>query len=145
VPRITKKSRALTLIAERGWTRISHTEWAELQTQIEGISANDLQSLDVPVEPPWAGIRQRTFEELRDSLQQFSAIYRTRPELQTFCRKAVISAKDRARAAARNRFVGEQKRAAKLEMVEWMLVWLGDPALFPVWVSIRMRSRLAAS
>jgi hypothetical protein len=25
-------------------------------------------------------------------------------------------------------------------MVEWMLVWLGDPAMFPAWAGLRRKS-----
>jgi hypothetical protein len=25
----------------------------------------------------------------------------------------------------------------KAEMVEWMLVWLDDPAIFPAWIQLR--------
>lgn len=31
----------------------------------------------------------------------------------------------------------------KAEMVEWMLVWLDDPAMFPAWASVR-RLRIGA-
>jgi hypothetical protein len=34
--------------------------------------------------------------------------------------------------------VAEQKRIVKAEMAQWMLVWLGDPALFPAWARLRM-------
>lgn len=138
MPRIAKKTRILRLIAERGWSRIDHAEWTEIQAAVEGVSATDLHSIDIPVEPPWSGIRQHTFEELRDSLLALSAVYGNRPELQTFCRNVVIAAKNRARAAARSRYIDDAKRSAKLEMAEWMLIWLGDPAIFPVWVSVRI-------
>ncbi len=47
----------------------------------------------------------------------------------------MIAAKDRARFAARK----PEKRATKEEMVEWMLVWLGDPEVFREWCAIRKR------
>jgi hypothetical protein len=28
----------------------------------------------------------------------------------------------------------------KAEMVEWMLVWLGDPAIFPAWIQLRRQN-----
>jgi hypothetical protein len=42
----------------------------------------------------------------------------------------VIAAKSRARFLSR-------KYPLKAEMVEWMLVWLGDPAMFPAWAQLR--------
>ena len=52
----------------------------------------------------------------------------------------VIAAKDRARWAAKSPKVEETKRRMKAEMVEWMLVWLGDPAVFPAWVQLRRQN-----
>ena len=49
----------------------------------------------------------------------------------------VIAAKDKTRFAARNQKAAAEKRALKLEMVHWMLVWLGDPAMFATWVGLR--------
>ena len=49
----------------------------------------------------------------------------------------VIAAKDRAKFAAK-------KKPEKAEMVEWMMVWLENPAVFPAWVEARKR-RLAAN
>ena len=58
-------------------------------------------------------------------------VYEARPDLRRYCRDQVIAAKDRARWAARSPEVEESKRRMKAEMVEWMLVWLDDPASFP--------------
>ena len=52
-------------------------------------------------------------------------------------RDLVIAAKDRARWASRSDKVEKSKRAMKAEMVEWMLVWLDDPAMFPAWSARR--------
>ena len=112
----------------------------EISIKIEGVTPNHLQALNIPVEPPWCGIRQHTFEELAASLIAFTSICACRPELRAFCRKIVIQAKDRARATSRNARLDQRKRLTKIEMTEWMLVWLGDPALFPAWVSLRMRA-----
>jgi hypothetical protein len=87
--------------------------------------------------PPDIKVRQHTFDELEESLCELGAIYESREEERRACREAVIRAKDRAKWAARNRCADENKRRAKAEMVEWMLVWLGDPAMFPAWVKKR--------
>ena len=77
------------------------------------------------------------FDELEASLNLLSALYGSREELRRECRDAVIEAKDRARWASRNTRASELKRRIKAEMVEWMLVWLGDPALFGEWARLR--------
>jgi hypothetical protein len=48
----------------------------------------------------------------------------------------VITAKDHSRFAAL-RSKDEAKRREKEEMVEWMIVWLENPAIFPQWVRLR--------
>jgi hypothetical protein len=87
-------------------------------------------------------VEQHTIEDLDASLRQFSEVYASQPHLRRYCRDQVIAAKNRARFASRNDRVEPDKRRMKAEMVEWLLVWLGDPALFPAWASIR-RQRLS--
>jgi hypothetical protein len=53
------------------------------------------------------------------------------------CRNAVIQAKDHARLAARSPKTAPEKKAHKEEMIEWMLVWLENPGVFPLWVKLR--------
>jgi hypothetical protein len=82
-------------------------------------------------------IAQHTFAELKASLTELASVYAAQTELRRECRDAVIHAKDRARFASRNMKVSDLKRRIKAEMVEWMLVWLGDPALFDEWAHVR--------
>jgi hypothetical protein len=126
----------LETIAAHGWTRIGEAEWNALLAAIPKITTRDLRDVGIPVEAPWSGVVQNTFEELEGSLCDLADVYSAFPDLRRFCRTQVIQAKDRARWASRNRGVGEERRAVKAEMVEWMLVWLGDPALFRQWVRI---------
>jgi hypothetical protein len=56
-----------------------------------------------------------------------------------YCRRQVIAAKDRARSIGRHSATCREKRAQKQEMVQWMLVWLENPAVFPAWVDLRKR------
>lgn len=94
------------------------------------------------MEPPFGGVRQKTFEELERSLVELEQVYsrakesgdRSRAQL---CRNVVIQAKDHARLAARSSRTTPEKKAIKEEMVEWMLVWLENPGVFPVWVKLR--------
>lgn len=132
----SKKARLLQTIAARGWTRIGEAEWNALLAAMPKLTAADLRDLGIPVEAPWSGVLQKTFAELESSLGDLAEVYASRPDLRRFCRAQVIRAKDRARWASRNRRVAEDRRAVKAEMVEWMLVWLGDPALFRQWAEI---------
>jgi hypothetical protein len=79
----------------------------------------------VPAEAPWSGVRHKDFDELETSLNELAAVYAARPDLRKFCRAEVIRSKDRA------------KWASKAEMADWMLVWLGDPAMFTQWARLR--------
>jgi hypothetical protein len=125
------------MIAARGWTRIGEAEWTALLAAIPRLTTRDFRDTGIPVDPPWSGVLQRTFAELEASLCALADVYATQPDLRRFCRTQVIRAKDRARLASRNGRVAQEKRAIKAEMVEWMLVWLGDPAVFRQWARIR--------
>lgn len=137
--RSTNRGELLRLIAAHRWTRIGESERAVLLESIPNLSASDLKRSPIPVEPPWRGVDQRSLDVLESSLRAFSEIYAGQPGLRAFCRTEVIRAKDHARLASRNRRVSDDKRRTKSEMVEWMLVWLDDPALFPTWVELRRR------
>ncbi len=139
--RPSKKQRLRDLIAAHGWPRIGESEWSAILAAIPNISPSDLQTSAVPVDPPWSGVRQHTLEELDDSLCALADVYLLRPDLRAFCRRQAIAAKDRARGASRSERVHPERRRLKAEMVEWLLVWLGDPAVFPSWVRLR-RARM---
>lgn len=123
--------------AARGWTRVGEREWHELRGALPDVSEAAIREAGLIVDAPWAGVQQHSLEDLERSLGEMSEIYEARPGLRRYCREQVIVAKDHARWASRSQRVDEAKRALKAEMVEWMLIWLGDPALFPVWVRIR--------
>jgi hypothetical protein len=144
VSRITKKTKLHDLVAVRGWQRIGEPEWNTIATAIPGIAPEELQVLDIAVDAPWFGVRQHSLDELEACLRAIGEVYSSKENLRRFCRATVIRAKDRARWATRNPRVEQAKRRMKAEMVQWMLVWLGDPALFPAWVAIR-RSKLSAT
>ena len=93
------------------------------------------------MEPPH--IHWKTLDELETSLREFQRLYAEEPARRRELRDAVIRAKDRARFASRNPKVSPEKRAAKEEMVRWMLVWLDDPAIFEDWAALR-RAQLPA-
>ena len=133
--RITKKSRVLDYAAARGWSRLGEAEWHQLQSALPDVSESVMQQCGLPVDAPWCGVRQHTFEELADSLLAFSEVYESRPDLRTECRRRVIEGKDRARFLIARAATDEATRERKAAMVEWMLIWLGDPAVFPVWLA----------
>ena len=89
---------------------------------------------------PFPKVDLKTLEGLESSLSELAAVYAAEPQLRKECRDAVIKAKDRARFASRNLKAAEDKRILKAEMVEWMLVWLGDPAMFTTWAGLRKAS-----
>lgn len=141
MPRLTKKQRVLDFAAARGWQRLGEAEWLELRAALPDVSETTLREAGLAIDPPWCGIRQHTLDELEQSLDAFTAVYAARPDLHHYCREQVIAAKDHARFASRNQRLDDAHRALKAEMVDWMLVWLGDPALFPAWVHLR-RSKI---
>jgi hypothetical protein len=49
----------------------------------------------------------------------------------------VIEAKDHARLSARSPAASAEKKSQKEEMIQWMLVWLENPAVFAEWVKLR--------
>ena len=134
MPRVSKKQRVLDFVASRGWSRIGEAEWNALREALPDVSVSVIQQSGLPIDAPWCGVRQHSFEELEESLREFSAVYETRPDLRQVCRQQVIAAKDRAKWLS-------ARHAHKAEMAEWMLVWLGDPALFPAWVSALAAAR----
>ena len=90
-------------------------------------------------------MRQHTFEELEHSLRELQQAYADavatgNRERARYCRRQVIGAKDRARFLAQNPRTTPERKALKEEMVQWMLVWLENPEVFPVWVEARKRA-----
>ncbi len=109
---------------------IGEAEWLELKAALPDVSETTIRGSGIPIAQPWCGVRQHTLDELETSLRELSEVYEKHPHLRRTCRDQVIAAKARARFLSR-------KNALKHEMVEWMLVWLGDPAMFPAWATLR--------
>jgi hypothetical protein len=53
------------------------------------------------------------------------------------CRRAVRKGKDRLKLLLRRANLSPQKREEKQELLQWFLVWLEAPPLFPVWLELR--------
>jgi hypothetical protein len=133
-PSATKKQRVRDFAAARAWSLIGEQEWKELKA-LPNVSETTIRASGLLIAPPWSGVAQHTLDDLDTSLRQFSDVYTSQPDLRRYCRDQVIAAKARARFASLSGKVDESKRRLKAEM----LVWLGDPALFPAWVSIRRK------
>jgi hypothetical protein len=135
--RLTRKQRVLDFAAARGWTVIGESEWQELRAALSDISEATIRGAGLTIAIPWRGVSVHSIEELEESLREFTRVYEARPDLRRYCRDQIIAAKDRARWASLSPRVEENKRALKAEMVQWMLVWLDDPAVFPIWAQLR--------
>ncbi len=128
-------------MAAHGWESIGKSEWETLRAELPDISETSLREwlheAGLPVDQPFRGVRTKSLAELEESLVAMTERYERDSFLRKNCREVVIAAKDRARFASKNPKVEEAKRLAKEEMVQWMLVWLDDPAMFPAWALLR--------
>ena len=52
-------------------------------------------------------------------------------------RRAVRQAKDRLRFTLGRKNVRPETRAAKQQLLEWFLIWLENPLVFPAWLEVR--------
>jgi hypothetical protein len=136
------------LAAERP-TAITEGVWQQLLLMLAPVSESYLRDLlrqtGLPFDQPYAGVRQHTLEELENSLRELHLVYAEslaagNRERARYCRRQVIAAKDRARFLASNPGTAAEVREKKEEMVQWMLVWLDNPEVFPAWVEARKKT-----
>ena len=142
------KKRLAEYLATAQPAAITETVWRELLTNLAPVSESYLRELlrqtGLPFDQPYAGIVQHTFDELEESLRAMLVVYtestaagdRVRAR---YCRRQVIAAKDRAKFLLAGDSTPPEKRAQKEEMLQWMMVWLENPEVFPAWVDIRKR------
>ena len=130
-------------LAAESPARITESVWRDLLARLAPVSESYLRELlrdtGLPFDQPYAGIRQHTFEELEASLREMLAVYTESigsgdRDRARYCRRQVIAAKDRAKFLVK-------RNPAKEEMVQWMLVWLENPEVFPAWVEARKKVR----
>jgi len=138
----SKRVRLEAWLRERAPTRVELTDLDELLRLLAPIAESELRHLlresGADLHPLVAGVDQSSLETLRDSLLALSGWYeRGNAETRRFTRRIVITAKDHAKLAARNRRVAVDKRNLKEEMAVWMLTWLENPEVFPFWVGLR--------
>jgi hypothetical protein len=148
MPDRSRKQALREFLATRGIAEIGEAEWQAALRELAPISESYLRDLlratGLPFAQPYAGIRQKSFEELEQSLREMLVVYAEATRVADrqrarYCRRQVIAAKDRARFAAHNPKTSPEKKAQKEEMAQWMLVWLENPEVFPAWVEIRKR------
>ena len=53
-------------------------------------------------------------------------------------RRAVRQAKDRLRLTLRRKNLRDETRSEKQELVDWFLVWLENPGVFPAWIEAKL-------
>jgi hypothetical protein len=132
-------------LAERAPAMIGIGEFEELRVRLAPVSESALRRLlrssSAVLHPLAAGVDQDNFPALRDSLSALSVCYEQGDaEIRRTARRIVITAKDHAKLAAGNQRVDPRKRTEKAEMAAWMLTWLENPAVFPAWVSLRVKT-----
>jgi hypothetical protein len=120
-------------------------EWTQLREALAPIADSYLRKLlresGAQLAPLIEGIRQSDFDELERTLTALGEIYSAGDSSTARqCRRLVIEARQHARWAARRAGVDDAKRRTKEEMMQWMLVWLENPAVFPAWASLRRKN-----
>lgn len=141
----TRRNKLETWIRERNPKKIEHADFEELLKLLAPIDESALRHLlretTVPLHPLAAGVNQDSFETLRTTLLALAKVYELGTvETRRLCRAIVITAKDHAKLAARNHRVTPEKREQKVEMISWMLTWLENPLVFPLWMDLRVRA-----
>jgi len=116
-------------------------EWTALKEALAPVTDSYLRKLlresGVRLAPLIEGVRQSNFEELERTLTALSGVYSSGDAtVARQCRRLVIEARQHARWAAKR----EQAAEAKVEMMQWMLVWLENPPLFPAWAALRRQN-----
>jgi hypothetical protein len=148
MPAKSRKQALREYLAARQPAAIGESEWQELLRDLAPISESYLRELlcatGLPFAQPYAGIHQKSLEELERTLREMLEVYteamqRGDRRRARYCRRQVIAAKDRARFLARSPKTPPETKAQKDEMLQWMLVWLENPEVFPAWVEIRKR------
>jgi len=88
------------------------------------------------MDPLVEGVRQDSLDHAERTLAALATLYPNHPRE---TRALVIKAKDLARLTLK-RTRDAARRREKEELIEWMIVWVNDPALFPTWVRLRRQA-----
>ncbi len=135
-------------LASLATAEIGEREWAAIRERFAGSSPGYLRRLlresGHPLAPLVEGVRQESFTALKRTLLALEAAYTAARDAgerdrSRACRDLVLEAKAHAQWAAR-RATAPARRDEKLEMVEWMRIWLESPAAFRPWARLRRRA-----
>lgn len=112
--------------------RVGEDEWREIAAFLAPVSDHTIRTLlrasNWPLDPLVEGVRQDSLKELERTLLAIHREYVESDDARKQdCRRVVIVAKDHARF----------RRAEKQEMILWMLTWLENPIVFPLWLGLR--------
>jgi hypothetical protein len=143
--RPTRKSKAAEWLKNQNEPRVDEALSARLAEVFPGASADTLRAVvlesGLPLAPMVEGVRQDSFEHLEATLLALAGEYSAGDLLrQKAVRGLVKLARQHAEWASRNRKLGEERRAQKLEMELWIRTWLENPPLFADWVALRKRA-----
>jgi hypothetical protein len=139
-----KREALRTIVEARGLVRITEADFEELLRALAPVSEVTLRRLlretGLPLAPLVCGIRQDSFENLERTLLDMGREYAgADPARARLCRRAAITAKEHARFALRRPKLTADERAAKEEMVLWLLTWLENPGVFATWLELRKK------
>jgi hypothetical protein len=144
----SKRTTLRTLVEERRPDLITEAVFNELIEALAPISEGYLRRLlretGIPLAPLVEGVRQDSAAALERTLLELELQYRDAFESgdgprARACRNAVITAKEHARFALRSSRLTPEERAAKEEVLLWMLTWLENPGIFPEWLALRKK------
>lgn len=132
-----KRSRVLAHLRLRGNAAVDEREFTELKRAFPDCSERLLRSVlrdsGLPLSAVVEGVRQDSLDDLEQSLLALLSEYEAGDQARRKqIRRLVITAKTHARWANRS-------KPQKIEMVLWLQTWLENPAVFPLWASLRRR------
>ena len=146
--RKSKREALRAILEARRPERIAEADFDELLHALTPVSEVTLRRLlretGIPLAPLVCGIRQDSFENLERTLLDMEREYaaasaRGDAARARACRRAVIAAKDHARFSLRSPKLRADGRAAKEEMILWLLTWLQNPGVFATWLDLRKK------
>jgi hypothetical protein len=136
----SKRAKLGQWLTERRIERAGELEWREMLTALAPISESYLRKLlrgsGVSLAPMVEGVVQSSLVDLERTLLALANEYEAGAR---DVRRIVITAKDHARFALKKFKPDDPKIGERQEMFLWMMTWLENPALFPVWLAMRKR------
>jgi hypothetical protein len=141
----SRQAKLAAWLAERAPGEVGLAEFPALLRLLTPVTESDLRRLlrssGATIHPLVAGVDQASFPALHRSLLALSTCYEEgTPEVRKVARQIVITAKDHAKLAARSHHVSPGKRTEKEEMGTWMLTWLENPVVCPLWAELRAKT-----